>query len=246
MTTEVNALQKRKQVEGLVKLGMYSVTGLVVAPYVFLAIKGIMGLLALCGIGLLAVNVVPALSNMLANWSLKAIKAEAEKNPIETLELDYGKQENRLEQYKESITGFSASVKTFEDKLESFRSEFPQDTDKFDEQLKKMKRLLEIRVQNYKEAKKQTEHYYLEIQRAKAIWKMSLEAAKMNKASGISDEDFLQKIKVETSLDSVETSMNRAFAELETSLIEEDDEKELGNVEMGKPTLEKKSAVKTK
>jgi hypothetical protein len=51
---------------------------------------------------------------------------------------------------------------------------------------------------------------------------MAKAAARMNNASGIvNEEDFLQKIQKETALDSVTRGMEMAFADLETSLLDE-------------------------
>jgi hypothetical protein len=47
----------------------------------------------------------------------------------------------------------------------------------------------------------------------------------MNDAAGIvSGDEFLQKVKTETAFDAVSRGMNKAFAELEVSLLDEDNE----------------------
>jgi len=118
-------------------------------------------------------------------------------------------------------------VKNFEDKLDGFTVKFPKEAPKFKENFEKMKELLNLRRKKYKDADHTLDLYNGEIDKAKAIWEMGLEAAKMNAAAGMKDDDFMAKIRVETALDSVTTSMNTAMAELETSLIEEDDEKQM-------------------
>lgn len=221
-------LEKRKQrIMKIGKVGLLALVGFVVAPFIFLAIKGLIGLVVAAGIGLLLINITPVLMEKFANWRLKAIKAEAAKNPIETLQRDFGQRQDALQRFREAITTFSAATMTFGDKLDGFKEQFPKDATKFEQQLAKMKKLLDIRRLRYKEAEDALEQYAAEIDRAKAIWAMGLEAAKMNKAAGMTEEDFLAKIKVETALDSVQTSMNTAFAELETSLLEAKVEKEV-------------------
>jgi len=227
MNIDANQLEKRRQVEGLIKFGGLSVTGLIVAPIVFLALKGVVGIIAVGVVALAGWNLIPVVATKLANLSLKSIMNEARKNPIETLELDYVKREKSLEEFRATINNFSASVKNFSDKYTKFKTEFPEDAEKFENQLEKMKKLLDVRRKRYAEAKASLDHYSSEIERAKAIWAMGQEAAKMNAAAGLGQEDFMEKIKTETSIDAVENSMNKAFAELETSLIEEDDEKNI-------------------
>lgn len=226
---EANELQKRKQVEGLVKFGGFSLSAFVIAPFVFMAIKGAVGLLAVAGVGLVAINFVPFLATYLSTMSLKATIFQAKQNPIETLELDYVKKEKSLCDYRDNINSFSASVKNYEDKYKKFKEEYPEDAEKLEDQLNKMKKLLELRRKRYSEAKVSLDKYSSEIDRAKAVYEMAQEAQKMKNMAGVGAEDFMDKIKTETSIDAVESSMNQAFAELETSLIEEDDEKKLSN-----------------
>lgn len=195
-----------------------------IAPMVMIAVKGMIGVVLCVVIGLVSINFIPRLIDMLANWNLKALKFEASHNPIETLETDYMKKLEALSTFRDSINNFSASTKTFQDKLAKFKTTYPGEAEKFEDQLDKMKSLLSLRRKKYAEAEKSVEDYALEIEKAKAIWSMALAAAEMNKASGMNEKDVLQKIKVETSLDSITETMNSAFAELETSLIEESDE----------------------
>jgi hypothetical protein len=59
------------------------------------------------------------------------------------------------------------------------------------------------------------------------------------------DDDFMAKIRVETALDSVTSSLNTAMAELETSLIEEEDEKKMSPLLHQKEVIDV-AAVKSK
>lgn len=220
-------LEQRKQnIIKVAKISLVAIAAAVVAPVVFLMVKGILGL-ALAGFAsLVIVNAAPVVANGLADWRLKALKAEAARNPIETLQLDFQQKRLALHKFKDSITGFSAAVMTFQDKMDGFKAKFPKDADKFDGELAKMKQVLKSRETRFKEAQASLNQYANEIDRAKAIWEMGQEAQKMNAASGLNDEDLLAKIRVDTALDSVTGSMNTAFAELETSLLEDQDTKE--------------------
>lgn len=227
---------RRQKIEAVAKGVVAFVGCVVVAPIVFLAIKGLVGLIVAGVIGLGVINLAPVIAFKLGNWRLAAIKAEAAKNPIETLEQDYAERQQALSNFKHAITTFSAAVQTFKDKLEGFSIKFPKDTDKFNDQFSKMKKLLDVRKHRYKEAEAALDQYSSEIDRAKAIWAMGQEAAKMNAAAGMTDEDFLAKLKQETAMDSVTTSMNTAFAELETSLMEEDGTQEAQKLIEQQPT----------
>jgi hypothetical protein len=218
--------KRRRNIERGVKLGLLALVGFIVSPFIFLAVKGLVGIGIAAAVGLAVVNFAPVVAMKFANWKLSAVKAEAARNPIETLQNEYADRGVALASFREAINNFSASVKDFHDKLAGFKEKFPQDAEKFEDQLSKMKRLLEVRRSKYKEAQEALAKFETEIHRADAIWQMGLEAAKMNAAAGMTDQDFMAKIKVETALDSVSKTMNVAFAELETSLIEEEAEQQ--------------------
>lgn len=212
---------KKKRIETIAKVGGLGVIGFLVAPVIFLTIKGIIGLAIAAGIGVTLINFTPWFAAKLANWRLKALKHEAMKNPIETLQNNYKVRMESLQKFRDAINTFSSEIKSFAEKLVSFKKQYPDEADKFDGQLVQMKQLLSIRSGKYQEAKANLEQYELEIQKADSIWQMATAAAAMSKAAGVDADEFYAKIQVETALDSVQKSMNVAFSELELSLLDE-------------------------
>ena len=217
----MNTEQKRKRIELAVKLVGLGIAGFIVAPFVFIAIKGLVGLVLAALFGWAVVWFTPVVATTLANWRLKALKAEASRNPVETLQNDYIKRREKLGEFREAIKTFMAEIENFADKLSAFAKQYPQEAPKFKSNLEKMKQLLSLRQNKYKQAERQLEAYELEIQKAGAIWEMGQAAAAMNQAAGMTEEDFMAKVMVETALDSVQKNLNSALAELEVSLLEE-------------------------
>lgn len=222
MLQDISPEQRRKRIEGVVKILILAVTGFLVAPFIFLAIKGLIGLVLAGVVGIVIVQFAPVVAAMIANWRLKMLKAEAARNPIETLQNDFGRRMEALRKFREAITTFSAEVQNFADKLVGFKRQYPDEANRFDEQLQKMHRLLDLRKRKYQEAQESLQAYSLEIDKAKAIWGMGQAAAAMNKAAGMTEDDFLARIMNETALEAVQTGMNTAFADLEISLLDED------------------------
>lgn len=222
--TNIELENKRKRIDMAVKGAMLLATGFVAAPVVLVAVPGLLGLLATAAIAVMAANVAPVFSAKIANWRLKALKAEAFKNPVETLQNDYKKRESALGEFRNSINTFSSKVKSFADKVATFKVQYPEEVEKFKKQLEKMEQLLALRRRRYAEAKDQLERYQEEIVKAGAIWDMGQAAAEMSQAAGMTEGDWEAKIMVETALSSVTENMNKAFAELETSLIDEESE----------------------
>jgi len=237
--------RKRQKIETAVKIVGALVIGFVIAPFIFIAIKGLLGLIAAAIVSLVAINLTPWFSAKLANWRLKAIKNEAAKNPIETMENEYKDKVKMLWRMKDSIRVFYGSVRTFHGKLDGFKRDFPQDSKQFDDQYSAMMQLLELRKAKYEEAKLGLTKFESVINRAKAIWEMAQEAAKMRNAAGADVDAFYSKLKVEYALDSVTSNMNKAFGDLELALMDEKTTPAIENqpvaaipVSTGPPTLD--------
>jgi hypothetical protein len=228
MNSNLTPEQRKQRTELVIKVvGLLGVC-LVLGPLATTLAAGGMALAGLI-VGAAAlftvVKFIPWFALKIGNARLKAIKAEAAKNPVETLQNDYQKRQTALGEFRQKIVNFSAEVKNFADKLVDFNKRFPAEAPKFKEQLAKMKQLLDLRQKKYQQAQDNLGAYELEIQKAGAIWDMGQAAAKMNEAAGMTEEDFLQKIQVETALDSITINLNEAFADLEISLMDDDKEK---------------------
>lgn len=91
-------------------------------------------------------------------------------------------------------------------------------------QLAKMKRLLQLRQEKYQDATNTLDEFDKTIKRTNRKWKMACAAVKMNEAAGSMEGDVFDKICIETSLESVQTKLNEAFADLEISLLDDDKE----------------------
>lgn len=213
-------LKKRRLSTG-VKWGLGLAAALIISPVIFMIVKGLVGLAIAGVVGLAIINFAPVLSMKFANWKLKGIKAEAARNPVETMQHVYMEKESSLAAFLDGIEEFATEVNNFEDELATFKRQFPNEAPKFDKTFDAMQTLLKRRRQRYSEAKNALYQFSAEINKADAIWKMGLAAQKLTKAAGQTDDDFMQRIKTETAIDSVQSSLNRAMAELETSLLEE-------------------------
>lgn len=212
--------RKRQRIELAVKLVAIPVVGFVLAPFVFVAIKGLIGAIVAGVISLIAINLAPWAGAKIANWRLKALKHEAAKNPIETLENQYQEKELARDRFKAHITEFYAQIQNFHAEIEEHKSKFPDQPCKFEPQYQKMLLLLENRTAKFRQVQANLLKFADVIEQKRSEWKVAQAAAKMSKAAGVG-EDFVSKLMQDTAIDSVQTSLNTAFAELETSLLDE-------------------------
>ena len=155
-----------------------------------------------------------------ANQKVKMFVNEAKSNPIETLYNELAEKQEGAERFKKSITDFRTEVKNFEDKTAQFKKQYPEDAARFETQLATMRKLLAFREGRYKQVQDELKRFSDAIDRAKALWDMSQSAQRMNKIAGMQSSDTFAQIKTDAALDSVMNSVNKAFSEMETSLME--------------------------
>ena len=111
-------------------------------------------------------------------------------------------------------------MKNFESKTELFEKQYPDDAPRFRQQLDTMKQLLSFREGRYKQVQAELKNFASAIDRAKAMWDMSQAAQQMNKLAGRQASDTFEQIKTDVAVDSVMRSVNKAFSEMETSLMD--------------------------
>lgn len=213
--------QKKQRIATVVKWAIGLVAAAVISPVIFFAVKGIVGLALALVLGVAFINFAPVVAMKFANWKLKGIKHEAMANPVETMQNVFLEKTEALAAFLQRIEEFATQVSNFSDKLDGFKAQFPAEAPKFQSTLDGMQRLLQVRRQKYGDSKMMLSRFSHEIAKADAIWKMGLAAQAMTRAAGMTEDDFMQRLKTETAIDSVQTQLNRAMAELETSLLEE-------------------------
>lgn len=215
---------KRERIEKIVKVLGLGVAGFFVAPFIFIAIKGLIGLTIAAVVGLLLVNVgVPWFAVKIANWRLKALKYEASLNPIETLENQYDARANALNAILQNLKEFYAVVEELAQQIKEHNERYPDRPSQFQDKYLKMKALYVLRSQKYKQAKKNLSQFWDMIDEKRSDWKVAQSAAKAMKIANIG-EDFQSKLMQDAALSSIQDGLNMAFSELEVSLLENDDQ----------------------
>ncbi|MEQ5842086.1 hypothetical protein N0A02_21840 [Paraburkholderia acidicola] len=204
----------------LIKWGIIGLGIIVVAPLVVLLVKGLIGLIAAAVIGLAAINFAPVIAMKFANQKVKMMVNEAGTNPIETLYNQLAEKEQAAQKFKDSITGFRTEVANFATKTAQFKKQYPDDAERFEAQLATMNKLLTFREQRYKQVQSELQNFSNAIDRAKALWDMSQSAQRMNKIAGMQTSNTFEQIKTDAAIDAVTNSVNKAFSEMETSLMD--------------------------
>jgi hypothetical protein len=192
----------------------------VVAPMALLLLKGVIALAVAGLVGLGSIYLGPVIEMKLRNVRIKMVVAEAQTNPIETLLNQLITKREAASSFGEKITGFRAEIKNFQDKVGTFTKQYPEDAPRFAKQLETMQQLLSFREERYRNLNAELDNFAKAIDRAKAMWAMSQAAQQMNKMAGQDTGDVFEQIKTDAAVDSVMRSVNTAFSQMETALLD--------------------------
>lgn len=209
-------MDKQKLTTG-VKWALGLGAALVVAPVVFMMIKGIVGLAVAAVLGLLVVNFAPVLARKVANWKLLALKDEARTNPIETRQNIAIAARQRLLKAQQELQAFATEVRNFASEVNQLAREQPDDAADFQKQLAQLQGLLQLKTEKLQVAKREADEFDAKTARAARKWKVAQSAIRMQKLAGAQADDAMNKLLAEESLDAVETAMNQAFAEMDST-----------------------------
>jgi len=213
--------QKRKRIETIVKVIGLCIAGLLFAPIALMTIKGLVSLIVVGVIALFTVNViVPWLAVSLANWRLKALKAAASANPIETLENQYKDRQDALIKIRDNIKDFYAVVQELWNEIQAHNEQYPGKPSQFMDKYNKMVALLELRKKKYQLAQQNLKNFGELIEEKRSDWRIAQAAAKASKLANVG-EDFTTKLMQDTALTTIQTGLDTAFSELEVSLLDE-------------------------
>ncbi len=223
--TTSSPLDPRVQRAGVIaKYAALIGVGFLVAPFIFKAILGLVGLAiagAITGAIMVGTYVyAPSVELWGRNMRLRSLKAEAAKNPIETLENDFHARTQKLNDNKNRLAMLIAKTEGFGSQLEQFKKLAPARAVKFEEVYSKMHQLCDMTGNELKKAKVALKDREGQIEIAKAEWAMALSAKDLTKSAGQIEEDFLAKIRTDAAFCAVTDGMNNAFAQVDILLLE--------------------------
>ncbi len=220
--------QKKQKFGGWIKVAALGVVGLFVAPFIMLAIGGIVGLAVAAAVGFTLVQLAPWFALKVANYKYRLMDAEkvdhikkvvgaAEQNPIETLTALLIAKKQAYQVFKASVTQAITARSNFKDKVEKFKLKYPARAHEFETQLARMTDLVERKKRALAEAQTTLEDGDNKLEEMKAYYEMSKDAIEANRAAGMDTGDAFEKLKADTACDAVFESMNMAFAQLEVA-----------------------------
>ncbi len=200
------------------------VGGFVIAPYIWIALGGLIGLGTAIGVLAGTLYALPVIAAKAANLRLKLIKSEAATNPVETLQGEHARQTELLNERRKGIETMAGAVRVLKETIGKLEREFPDSPEL--EQMKadygELKGLEDSRNADWQEAYVTLGMFAKEIQRASRIWDVAQAAARARGLSGLTQDEWMAKLKTETSFDSIRTKLNTELSALSTERMQVD------------------------
>lgn len=216
-----------------------AVGGFFIAPFVMTAIGGILGTAAALALIGTIFWALPIIQMKAANLRLCLIKHEAASNPVLTLQEEHRRQSVQLEGRKAGIEKMDGAIRTLHQTIDQLEADFPDSPElpqmKSDEA--DLRGLLASRNQDWQDAFVSLGDFAKEIQRVSRLWDVSLAAAAARQQSGLSQEEWLGKMKTQTAIDAVRNKLNEQLASLNTEKMESDAQRILKGKQAAKATI---------
>jgi hypothetical protein len=194
------------------------------APVIWLAVGGLFGFILFAAVLLGTWILKEPAYTWAANMRLKLIKAEVAKNPVETLQAEHLRQSTILEDRKKGLESMSGAIRTLKQAINNLEAEFPDSPElpQMREDYTELVRLEKARQEDWQMAFVSLGEFAKEIRRVGKLWEVSLAAARARQQSGLTEDEWLSKMKTETSIDTIRTSLNTQLAALSTERMQAD------------------------
>lgn len=226
----------------VVRFGALLAICAVVGPVAYMAIKGIVGLAVFGVLAYIGYNAAPVIAMKVTNAKTLALEAEryafyraldeernahvnkvaqaAAADPIATARNQSLSYKQRAAKNMEAITAYSTEVKNFEGMTAEFGKKYPENAQMYRDQLVTMKKALQIKSDLYKALMERIQQMDDQIAFLEANWKMSQALQKANAMGGVENADPMEQIKADAAIDSVRNSINKAFAEMDSAVLQ--------------------------
>jgi hypothetical protein len=194
-----------------------------IAPGIYLALKGIAGLIAAFVICSVAIALMPAFTQAMTNLKFKAFTEVVSRAPIESL---YAEQEESFNDLQEASKGIEEQMEHIEIMSEKVKAYAKKQTDpdqlaSWQSRLSDYERLLAHNVELFKAAKTEHAKYGPIIDIAEMEWDMAKSDAKLAKAFGKKD-DFMRNLRQKTALEAVQKASAASRARLRMALVNQE------------------------
>ena len=212
---------KAAKYKKLIQIGIVCGVALVVAPIIFLVIKGIVGVIVAGAIGMTAMALMPALSEKLTQLKFQAVKMVISRAPVESLYARVQERHKLLQEQRTVLQEQAANLEGFKKKATKFMQQYPEEAPAYQEKLNGYEKLFAYRVDLFKEATAKNQAFVKVVEKAEAIYEMAVADAALGHSFN-KEQDFMAFYREKTAFDAIEKADNLAMSNLRMALIDDD------------------------
>ena len=193
------------------------------APLLWAAVSagaGIMALVVMAAVGFTCLQLVPLGLQKLENRLLALRKAEARQNPIEQLQNECFKREERLQSFRRALVTIGGQIETMGQMVEERRHHDPAHIlDRQERALKSMSRFYDANIRRLEEAQIALEAFKHQIKQKMFEWEFAQAGKVVMAALNPRElEDLMQDLLTDEALREVQSRFNSVFAELDVEM----------------------------
>jgi hypothetical protein len=193
------------------------------APLVWSAVSASVGLLALAGIGVVGIaafQALPCLMQRLENRLLRLRKEEARRNPMEQLDNDCLRREQRLLSFRKALIAIGAQIESMREMLAERRHADPaQVLERQERAVERMAEFHALNVRRLGEAQAALDDFRRTVAQKRFEWEFALGAEVIWESLNPSKADeLLQDLLTDEALRAVQSRFNAVFAELDIEM----------------------------
>jgi hypothetical protein len=193
------------------------------APLLWAAVSAGLGIAALAGmaaVGFAFLQSVPLGLQKLENKILALRKAEARQNPIEQLQNDCFKREERLQSFRRALVTIGGQIESMRQMVDDRRHSDPEHIlDRQDRALHRMKHFYSANIQRLEEAQIALEAFKHQVKQKMFEWEFAQAGKVVMAALNPRElEDLMQDLLTDEALREVQSRFNNVFAELDVEM----------------------------
>jgi DNA repair ATPase RecN len=193
------------------------------APLVWAAVSAGAGLAALAGMaatGFAAFQAMPLAAQKLENRLLKLRKSEARTNPIEQLQNDCLRREQRLQSFRGALVTIGGQIENMGQMIEARKHLDPGHVlDRQERALRRMQQFYQANIRRLDEAHRALEAFRHQVKQKMFEWEFAQAGQVVMEALNPTQmEDLMQDLLTDEALNEVQSRFNRVFAELDVEM----------------------------
>lgn len=235
---------RQQRIATIAKWAVGLVGAAIISPIVFLAVKGIAGLILAIVMVVTATQMAPAFGLIIANMAMKLFVSEASRNPIETKKNLRIKMAEALDESRADITAFDTELRNFKGELKSFKANFPDEAESYDQMVAQEEEGLAQMRDQYNEGLTDLDGLDKQIQKDEAVYRMACQALRVANLNKSQKEQVYAKIANDAASRAITSKVNASFAALTQSVNDRKNRKPLMLTSLSATTIPETKATK--